>query len=177
MNNRPKTKAFLAIALFFSIVSFAQLASDKLFEDHYGKKGVTSFVINKSMFQLFANVNSSTELQEFKEIVSQLDKIVIMTVESDEEQPKRAEDFYKKTKGSIPKSYKQMMHVKKEKETVTIYLDEKNDKIRELVMLIGEPNSTVLLSISGNIDLEKLAKLSEMMDISGFENLDLNQKK
>lgn len=167
----------LAIAIMISACSYAQLASDKLYEDYYGKKGVTSFVINKSMFQMFANVDGSNDVQEFKELVTQLDKIVIMTVESDAEQPERAEDFYRKTKNNMPKSYKQMMHVKKENETVTIYLDEKNDKVKEVVMLIGEPKNTVLMSISGDIDLEKLSELSEKMNISGFENLDIKQKK
>ncbi len=180
MNNPVKRSSALfslAFAMLLSWSASAQLSSDKLFEDFYGKKGVTSFVINKSMLQLFTDASSSEDTKEFKDLVSQIDKIVIMTVESDSESPNRSADFYKKTKGAIPKSYKQLMQVKKETEMVTIYMDEKNDKIREVIMLISEPKNTVLMSISGDIDLAKLAELSEKMNISGFENLNSIDKK
>jgi hypothetical protein len=180
MNNPLKRSSAFFTLVFVGLMSLtaaAQLSSDKLFEEYYGKKGVTSFVIGKSMLQVFANANGSVDSKEFKELVSQIDKIVIMTVDSDSENPNRSSDFYKKTKGAIPKSYKQLMHVKKEKETVTIYMDEKNDKVREVIMLISEPKNTVLMSISGNLDLAKLSELSEKMNISGFENLNSIDKK
>jgi len=180
MNSPTTRSSALFSSVFVMLLSWtasAQLSSDKLFEEFYGKKGVTSYVINKSMLQLFTDASSSEDSKEFKDLVSQIDKIVIMTVESDSENPNRSSDFYKKTKGAIPKTYKQLMQVKKETEIVTIYMDEKNDKVREVIMLISEPKNTVLMSISGDLDLVKLAELSEKMNISGFENLNSIDKK
>jgi hypothetical protein len=180
MNNPLKRSSAFFTLVFVGLMSLtaaAQLSSDKLFEEFYGKKGVTSYVINKSMLQLFTDASSSEDSKEFKDLVSQIDKIVIMTVESDSENPNRSSDFYKKTKGAIPKTFKQLMQVKKETEMVTIYMDEKNDKVREVIMLISEPKNTVLMSISGDLDLVKLAELSEKMNISGFENLNSIDRK
>jgi hypothetical protein len=49
----------------------------------------------------------------------------------------------------------------------------KNGKnINELLLIINQPKEAGFISITGNIDLKTIAKLSKSMNIDGMENLD-----
>jgi hypothetical protein len=57
-------------------------------------------------------------------------------------------------------------------EQVHMYIIKNGNNISEFLMLVSEPNSSVMISITGDIDLDKLAALSKTMNIEGLEGLD-----
>jgi hypothetical protein len=159
--------------ILFAAVSFGQNASDKLFEKYSGQEGVTSVHITSYMFELFADLEGEDDMKEFQELAAQIDRIKILSCENSEQQPDIAKDFYADISKNIPlDSYKPLMEVREEDQEVNVLIQESNKKISEVLMLVHEVTSTVLISVTGDIDLNKLAKLSSAMNIDGFENLE-----
>ncbi len=163
------TTFILAITL--PIVTIAQPeALDNIFDKYEGQEGYTTIIITKYMFQLFSKIADDEDDSDFKDIVSGLNSIKMLVVDEDEHDPAA---FYKEASNALPKSiYKELMIIKDGKEKVTFLINEKNDKISELVMIIGGDDEALLMRLDGDIDLHKIAKLSKAMDIKGLEKLD-----
>jgi len=173
-----KTALFFAVVISFSIASFAQTESDALFERYSGMDGFTSVHITQYMFQLFADIDTESEMEEFREMAAQIDRIKILTAENDSANSSRAKSFYSELKKTIPlDKYEELMVVNDGDEQVRMYIIKNGKNISEFLMLVSEPTTAVMISISGDIDLDKLAALSKTMNIEGLEGLDtLNTK-
>lgn len=162
----------LLIILFFSIpiIGFGQHTPLSEFFDKYsGQEGYTSVHITSYMFEIFKHIETDEEDREFKEAISNLTSIKILT----EEAQKNGGSFKQELVSKLPKSiYKSLMIVKDGSETITFLIHEKKSVISEFVMLIEEKEEVALIFLEGDIDLNRLSKLSKSMKVTGFEHLD-----
>jgi hypothetical protein len=55
---------------------------------------------------------------------------------------------------------------------VDFLIKEKNGKISDLLLVVDEPDEFVIVSISGEIDLKTISKVTKNMDIKCSEHLD-----
>ena len=155
-------------------VTFGQTsATDKLFDQYSGKKGYTSVYITHHMFDLFSKIETDEEDEEFMDVVSGLNGIKILTLSDEFQTPEKSLRFYKMIQESLPENeYKELMIVKEEEEEVKFFIREKGDKITELLMIVKDKKESLFLTLSGDIDLKKISKLSKSMKIDGLEHLD-----
>ena len=168
-----KTVLVFALLVGFGTSLFAQSESDALFDRYSGQDGFTSVHITKYMFQLFADIDTESEMEEFREMAAQIDRIKILTAENDSVDNSRAKSFYNQLNKSIPlNKYEELMVVNDGDEQVHMYIIKNGKNISEFLMLVSEPTSAVMISITGDIDLDKLAALSKTMNIDGLEGLD-----
>jgi len=86
----------------------------------------------------------------------------------------RRELSEKAVKTLTKEGFEELMIVKEGEEEIKFLISEKNGKINEFVMLISgdEDGDFFLMSMTGNLDLKDISKLSQTMDIDGFEHLD-----
>ena len=168
-----KKVTIILITLAIPFMLIAQESQvEKIFDKYSGKEGYTSVYITKYMFNLFAKIANEDEDKEFKEITSKLDGMKILAVESDDNSTKSS-DFYREIRGSFPEGeYKVLMLIKEGEEKIKFLIREDHGKISEFVMIIGGDGDAVLIVLQGDIDLEKISKLSKTMDIDGFEYLE-----
>ena len=145
----------------------------KLYSEYSGKEGFTTVSISSEMFGLFASVadESDKDMKEFNEVVEKLNGLKILSFQS----TKDDDDFNFKTrildKLSV-EDYKELMVVKENQKEVRFLINEnKAGRIGELLMLVEESKGGVVMSISGDIDLKTISKISRNMKISGMENL------
>jgi hypothetical protein len=170
-----------AITLLPSSLTAQTGSIDKLFEKYAGKEGFTSVNISSDMFKLAAGMTSEgdqTKSKEINDIVSQLSGMKILVYNS--ENPKAPKiDFVKEIEKTIPiKQYSELMTVQ-EKGSKVRFLTRpgSNNKISEMIMIAQSEGETVLMSFTGDLDLESIGKLSKTMNMKGMENLDkLNEK-
>jgi len=145
--------------------------ANNFFESHSGKEGFTSIYITKYMFDLFAKVSNDKEQEEFAEISSKLNTIKILTNESDSEQNKPI-NFTVELLNSLPKEvYKELMVIKDGGEKIQFLINEKNNKIKEFLMIVTGEDENVLIILDGDINLKEISKLSTTMNVKGFEHL------
>jgi Domain of unknown function (DUF4252) len=74
--------------------------------------------------------------------------------------------------------YDLLMTVRSKDDNVRFWTKESNGLINELLMIVGDRDEFTMISFIGNIDLNKISKLSENLKIDGIEHLkDLKDKK
>lgn len=177
-----KTAIIIAMAL-APLFASAQNAFDS-FEN---EKDVTSVVVTKNMFKLLSKMDlnsSDPEAQEYLNMVNNLDNIKIYTTDNKTVAQKMdaAVDKYVSTSGG---KLGELMRVKDADKNIKFYSkDGKNENfVSELLMYyIGTydgKDMTVVMSMTGNIDLKKISKLTDDLKMPGSEelkNIDKNKK-
>lgn len=175
-----KIALIIAIAI-APMVSWAQNAFDS-FEN---EKDVSSVVVTKNMFKLLSKMDlnsSDPEAQAYLKMVNDLDNIKIFTTDNPIVSKKMDDAVAKYIASS--KSLGELMRVKEDGKNIKFYSKEgKNENyVSELLMHLdgmveGKP-TTIIMSITGNIDLKQISKLTEELKIPGSEQLkDIDKKK
>lgn len=170
----------LLFALFLSVtVLHAQDAINKYFEKYADNPDFTSIVVSSKMFELFANVQvDSPENSDFKDAIKGLKGIKILSYAQSENPDIQLTDFKNAIKKVGPE-YEVLMSIDDKDEKVRFYILESGDVIKELFMVVGGKGNLFLMSLVGDIDLEKMSSLSKKMNIGGMnylENLDEKSK-
>ncbi len=168
--------------LFIALISVTLMAQnkvvDKLFEKYADKEGYTSVVITKYMFGLFSNI----ETEEDDEYVNMIKNLKSIRILSGPEQDASGVNFYDEVISKLPEGeYNELMVIHDSDQDIKFLIKEEKDIVTELLMVVGGENDNILISITGDIDMKAVSKLSESMGIQSMENLekidDTNKKK
>lgn len=160
-------------------VSNAQSPADALFDKYSGMDGYTSVYITQHMFSLFANIETEEDEEGFIDLVKGLKCIKIISVDEENAPELNAQvNFYDEIMKNFPKGkYEELMVIKKKDQDIKFLIYKKDNKINELLMIIGGKEDNALISIQGDIDLKTISKLSKSINIEGMENLEEIEEK
>jgi len=171
----------IAILPFFT---FAQATFDKFVD----MEDVSVVTVNKKMFELMGkiSVGESDEADDYISLIRGLNSLRILTTEN----TTIAAEMKSKVKGYLKSSnLSELMSVKDKDGNVKIYIKEGKDAdhVKELFMYIDGISShlenedrkpeVVIVSIKGDIDLNKISKLTKEMNIPGGKHLNKVNKK
>ena len=167
--NQSKTMKYLSSIIAVLLVC-TQLQAQESFFSHFEKyvddERFTSVYVSPKMFEMVANLELDDIDDDIKSVISNLKGLQVLTTEVN------SLKFYEEAKSKIPKNrYELLMKVRDDDENVLIYVDEADNIINELILLVGSPDEAVLLNITGKIDLDKISKIANSMDIEGLDNL------
>ena len=160
-----------AVLILVSSPFFAQSAFDKF----DGQDDVTSIVVNKKMFELMSKVKvdaSDKETQQYLNLIKKLDNLKVFTTKSTrvENDMKLTADKYIKTAG-----LDELMRVNENGRNIKILVKSgtSDTQVKELLMFIEGVKSedTVLMSLTGNFDLNEISVLTDKMRIPGGDDL------
>ncbi len=166
----------IAAMLLLTSQASAQSPIDKVFDKYVGQDGFTTVNISKEMFQMLqqmaAGAEKDTGMKELKGIVDQLNGLKVLSYEFDSTNVPKAVAVYNEFAGSFPAgTYKELMTINEGREYVRFMTkQEASGKVTEMVMLAKDKHEVTVLSLTGNIDLASLSKLSKGMNIHGMEN-------
>lgn len=157
----------LAGALLIPFILMAQNpAVDKLFNKYQGKEGFTTVLINKNVFKLISD--SDNEEHGMNKTLENITGIKIIAQE--EEEVTGELNFYDELSKSMDfDKYEELVTVKEKDQDVRIMARANNNRIAELLVIIGGKEN-VLVWVEGNFTFEELSELSE---IDGLEQLEL----
>jgi hypothetical protein len=166
-------KKFLITVMLVFIASpiFAQAAFDKF----DGQDDVTSIIVNKKMFDLMSKVKvdaSDKETQQYLALIKKLDNLKVFTTKSTrvEGEMKVVAEKYIKSAG-----LEELMRVNENGRNIKILVKSgsTDSQIRELLMFIegAKNDDTVLMSLTGNFDLNEISILTDKMRIPGGDDL------
>ncbi|MCG2417835.1 DUF4252 domain-containing protein [Aequorivita sp. F47161] len=169
-----KKLAILIALAIAPMVSWAQNAFDS-FEN---EKDVTAVVVTKNMFKLLSKMDLNSadpEAQAYLKMVNDLDNIKIFTTDNPSVSQKMDDAVAKYIATS--KNLGELMRIKEDGRNIRFYSkDGKNENfVSELLMHMdgvvdGKP-TTVIMSITGNIDLKQISKLTADLKVPGSEEL------
>ena len=180
-------KLFVIAAIVLApALSFSQSIFDK-FED---LEEVTSIIVNQKMFTMLAKIDIDTddpESQEYLDMVKKITGLKVFTT---------GDEKISKDMGATVAQYlksnqlAELMRIKDGDQTVQFYVKEgrDDDHVKELLMYVNglkeltkdqdiEINGkkreieTVLLSLTGDIDLNQISKITSKMNVPGGDKL------
>jgi hypothetical protein len=173
LNNKKSEimrKLLFSIVLMLSATTFfAQSVFDK-FED---QDGITTVIVNKKMFSLLSKmeVNDKQE-QEYVNLIKKLDNLKVFVTQSDKKSDEMKAVFDKYIKTA---SLEELMRVNEKGKSVKIFVKSgaTNSQIKELLMFVegNGQEETVLMSLTGDFDLEELSVLTDKMNLPGGDDL------
>lgn len=180
-----KLVVILAIAL-APIVTFGQSVFDK-FED---MDGVTSVIVNQKMFKMLMDLQIQTddpEAQEMIDLVGKITGLKVLTTGDEKISADMNSTFSSYLKSS---NLQELMRIKDGEQTVKFYVKEGKDDnhVKELLMFVNglkeitkgqdiningkkREIETVILSLTGDIDLRQISKLTNKMNVPGGDQL------
>lgn len=156
--------ALLLIATSWSLQ--AQTTSDaisKYFSRYVEDERFTVIYISPKMFSLFSKLDldmEDAESEAIMEVVSDLKSLRILVCEEE------GQALYEEaTKTINTTEYEVLMNIRnKDQENVDFLIKDQGETINELLLLVGAPDNFVLMSFVGNIDLNKVSKLTEAFE-------------
>lgn len=161
-----KLSLILIVIAFFSTNIISQNnAIDKLFSTYADSDDFTSVFINAKMFNSFTGSENADEVDN---VLSSIKGLHILTTS------KNTMKFFDTAKSKLfDNSYEELMRVKDGNSKVLFFVKDSNGNVaKELILLVGEENESVLMSFTGNIDLDNISKLGKVMNIKGADKLD-----
>ncbi len=163
-------KLILIIALVLvSNTFFAQSVFDKFDADDK----ITAIKVNKKMFELMGKVETKDkESKEYISLVKKLDNLRVFVTSDNKlsSEMKSTADKYLKTN-----AMEELMRINEKGKSVKIYVKSgaKDTQVKELLMFIegSGKDETVLMSLTGNFDLDELSALTDKMNLPGGDEL------
>jgi len=151
---------------------FGQAAFDKF----DGQDDVTSVIVNKKMFQMMGSVkmdNKDKDTQQYLNLIKKLDNLKVFTTNSTRvtADMKATSEKYMKTAG-----LEELMRVNDNGKNIKISVKScgNDSQIKELLMFMegsSKGNETVLMSLTGDFDLNEISVLTDKMKIPGGDEL------
>jgi len=162
---------FYVLAI-ITINLWSQSPADKIFDKYSGTEGFTTVYITKYMFDLFKDMENNDKSDEMQEAISRLNSIKILATD-DDPKTKASINLYDEVMKNLPQAeYKELMVIKEKNENVRFLIREKDQKVVELLLLVGSPDESAMISIQGDIDMKNISKIVKSMNIEGMEKLE-----
>jgi hypothetical protein len=181
-------KLILAIAI---LVAPMAATGQSLFDKYEENEEVTSIVFTKKVFRMLAELKidlDDPEAQEVLDMASNITGLKVLTTGDATVSSQMKSDVDRYLKSS---DLEELMRIKDGDQTVKFYVKEGKDDnhVKELLMFVtglketlkaqnisinGEKREleTVLLSLTGDIDLRQVSKLANKMDVPGGKHLE-----
>lgn len=159
------------VVVLISNTFFGQSAFDKF----DGQDDVTSIIVNKKMFELMSKVKmdaTDKQAQQYLNLIKKLDNLKVFTTKSTrvENEMKVATDKYIKSSG-----LEELMRVNENGRNIKILVKSgpSDSQVKELLMFIegAKNDDTVLMSLTGDFDLNEISVLTDKMRIPGGDDL------
>lgn len=166
-------------------------SGQSLFDKYEDKEEVTSVVLTKKVFSMLAGLKieaDDADAQEALDLVANVTGLKVLTTGDPSTSAAMKADVQKHLRSS---NLEELMRIKDGDQTVKFYVKEGKDEnhVKELLMFVtglkdvmkgnditinGEKREleTVLLSLTGDIDLRKVSKLANKMDLPGGKHLE-----
>ena len=148
-------------------------AITKYFNKYIDDTTFSAVYISPKMFNMVSKVEIKEMDPAVQEVIASLKGMRILHTE------KNAAKYYQEALKVIPTNdYELLLTARDKGENVRFMVKESGDIVQELLMIVGGDTDFALISFIGNIDLKKIGKLAEALDIDNLEYLkNLDDKK
>ncbi len=164
-------KILFAFCLFTAPLSMGAQnnAIEKFFNQYMDDEAFTIVHVTPKMFSMIAKLDiKDKDYGVAKEVLQDLKGLWVLTTEDNPKAPQ----LYKEAISKINvQEYELLMTVRDKGDNVRFWTKESNGVINELLMLVGEKEEFTLISFIGKIDLDKISKMSNKINIDGMEHL------
>lgn len=173
----------LAILVAFMIAPIL-MSAQGIFDSYEYEDDVTSVVVTKNMFKLLSKIeieSDDPEVRAYMEMVNNLDNIKVFITENESIRARMRADIKKYVSSS--NGLEELMRINNDGKNIKFYSRQGKDEnhVSELLMFLDGKmdgkEGTVIMSITGNIDLKQISKLTKELNVPGSDELKNVEKK
>ncbi|MEO5775827.1 MAG: DUF4252 domain-containing protein [Flavobacterium sp.] len=164
-------KIFLSLVLVLSANTFF---AQSVFDKFDGQDNIATVIVNKKMFTLLSKMEvKDKETQQYVNLIKKLDNLKVFVTEND----KKADEMRATSEKYIKSSaLEELMRMTEKGKSVKIYVKSgsSESQVKELLMFVdgaGPKNQSVLMSLTGDFDLNELSVLTDKMNLPGGDDL------
>lgn len=191
-NKKPMNKRLIVFVMAIMLLPLTGMAQD-IFDKYSDNSDVTYVSIKPKMFQMIAKMGINVEDAEAQAYMDMVKSITsFKTIVTDNKAISADISKWVKSRSS---ALEELMEVKDEGTEVKFYVKEgkDSDHVKELLIFVngidkvvkesveinGEQRriETVVVSLTGDINLNEISKLTDKMNIPGGKHLDKKKKK
>lgn len=166
-----KQFAITCCLLFLLSTAFGQNIIEKHFSTYKSQPEFTSIHVSSKAFELSAYLDfedTDEDFAEFKDFLSTVNSFDMIAGDELEVAGKKYQAALKK----VQASHEELMTVSENGGEFTFLIDETNGIVKELVMVGTQKDKLAIFSLTGNMDLNQLSKMSSMMKDAGGAELE-----
>ncbi|PZD79475.1 DUF4252 domain-containing protein [Mesonia sp. K7] len=161
------------LILIVAICIAPMMSQAQSFDKYANMRDVSSMIVTSNMFKLLAEIDVDSddpETQAYVQLIENLKDIKVLSTDNLEIAKQMQADFKSYISSS---SLQTLMTVKDDGKLVEFYSKpgSKKSHVSELMMLVNGDKQTVVLSLTGDIDLKTVSKLAKDLDVPGAEEL------
>jgi len=163
-------KNFILIALLASFTTgiFAQNIIEREFSHYVDQENTTSVFVSGKVFEFASYIETDEpELEEIKDFITTIESFNLIAVQ---DHPSPREEYRSATK-RVGSDYEELIRVTDKEGNITVYIDESNGIVTELVGIASGEKEFVVFSLYGRMDLNKVGEIAGKLQSDGFEQL------
>jgi len=161
-----KKQVYTLIALIFmGLTTMAQNdAISSYFSEYEDREDVITVMLSAKAFELISQVDvDDEEMQEYKDMASGITGLRLIADENASNAKAEAERAIKR----LPSKYEELMTVKEKDTHVKMMVDEEAGTVYELVLIAGSEDAFAIVSLTGEMKLSELGKITAQMMQAG----------
>ena len=150
-------------AMFLAGMTLGQNIIDKHFSAYKAQENFTTIHVSSKAFELSAYLefeDASEELEELRQFLTTVKSFDMIAGKNIDNAARKYSSALKK----VQVTHEELMYKKEENGEFTFLIDETNGVVHELVMVGSSEDDLAIFSLTGNMDLEQLSKMSKMMN-------------
>jgi len=157
------------------LISFGAIAQNNTIQTQFSelanRENVTHISIGSKMFEMMMSVEAQTpEEQEMLEAFSKVEGVEAYGSENDVNR-----GFHKTACARLDDRFEELITIENDEVTATIFIDETNGVVRELVAIGETDKGWGIGSIWGNVDLKYVSKIMREIQMDGLDKVDHTQ--
>lgn len=164
-------KLILSLVLVLSANTFF---AQSVFDKFDGQDDIATVIVNKKMFTMLGKMDAKDkETQQYVNLIKKLDNLRVYVTQSDKrsDEMKAVSDKYVKSA-----ALEELMRITEKGKSVKIYVKSgsSDTQIKELLMFVegaAPKDQSVLMSLTGDFDLNELSVLTDKMNLPGGDDL------
>jgi hypothetical protein len=171
------------IFLYLSSVTAQNDAINRYFETQLENENFTSVYVSPKLIDIVSQIDlqglddgdlRDSEVALIENVLEQLDGLMLLKtdVEPNKYYKEILTNFTSQNTG-----FDLLLSVRDKGNNVKMWTQTNGDIIQELLLLVGGEDEMIMLSLTGNIDLDKISRLAGNINIDGIEYLDNIEKK
>ena len=134
------------------------------FSEYEDREDVTTVMFSGKTFELLGQVDvEETELQEYKEMASQITGLRIIVDDNDPSAIQTAKAAQKR----IPSNFEELISVKEKDTEFKLLIDEQGGVVRELVGIVGSDSTFAIMSLVGNMKMSDVGQVTQQLMKAG----------
>jgi len=163
-----KNFILIAVFAFFSASLFSQNIIEREFSHYVDQENTTSVFVSGKVFEFASYIETNEpEFEELKDFITTIESFNLIAVQ---EHPTPRDEYIAATK-NVGSEYEELIRVTDKEGNITVYIDEANGIVTELVGIANGEKEFIVFSLYGRMDLNQIGEIAGKLQSDGFEQL------